>query len=106
MLLENRTKRRYVHTYLDKSYGVKLLILEPHTKAEIPDDVAKSWLKTGGVVEYVNPEDAKKEKEILEKENAELKAKLKEIKAEQPAKPKTTTKKSTKSTKKSTKSTK
>lgn len=50
---------------------------------EVPDAVAKIWLKIPGVTEYVEPEDlkkaeaeAKEKQEALEKENAELKKKL------------------------------
>lgn len=60
---------------------------------EVPDHIAKLWLKIKGVEEYAAPDDVKK----AEKENAKLKAKLKELesKIEKKEAPKTTKKKPT-----------
>lgn len=60
---------------------------------EVPKEVADIWLSTGEVVEYVDPQEAKakeekakKEKVALEKENADLKAKLAALEKEAKAK--------------------
>ena len=42
---------------------------------DVPEDIAKLWLKIKGVEEYAKPEDVKK----AEEENADLKAKIKEL---------------------------
>lgn len=49
--------------------------LEVGKVLDVPEDIAKLWLKIKGVEEYAAPDDVKK----AEKENAELKAKLKEL---------------------------
>ena len=46
--------------------------LRVNTVADIPEDVAKIWLKINGVEEYAEPADLKK----LEKENEKLKKEL------------------------------
>lgn len=83
MLLENKSKRKYVHSYLDENAKLKIIVLEPNKHCEIPDDVAKSWLKSKEIKEYVNPEEARKAKKALEDENAKLKAELEKIKADE-----------------------
>ena len=50
----------------------------------MPDKIAKLWLKTGEVVEYVKPEEAKAKQAKLEEENAKLKAELEVLKKAQP----------------------
>ena len=51
--------------------------LEVGKVLDVPDDIAKLWLKIKGVEEYAAPADVKK----AEEENAQLKAKLKELEA-------------------------
>lgn len=70
----------YQHTYFDKKNVFHTINLNPKTDAEIPDDIAKVWLKTGEVVEYVKPEEAKAKEAALEEENAKLKAELEALK--------------------------
>lgn len=80
MLVKNISKRSYIHSRLDEKYNLVMLTLKPNEVKDIPDEVAKSWLKSDDVVEYVNPEDARKQEEQLKKENAELKKALEEAK--------------------------
>jgi len=46
---------------------------------EVTEDVAKIWLATGDVVEYVDPAEAKAKESELEAENAALKARIAEL---------------------------
>lgn len=83
----------YQHTYFDDKNVFHAINLSPKTDAEIPDDIAKKWLKTGEVVEYVKPEEAKAKEAALEEENAKLKAELEALKKAKPEEIKTTKKK-------------
>lgn len=91
MKLKNITKHNFAHSELDEGYKLKMLILKPNEVLDIPDKVAKSWLRTGGVIEFVEPKDLKD----LQSENDELKKQLKELKKddEAPKKSKSTKKK-------------
>lgn len=87
MKLYNKSNRIYQHSYLNDKKKVVILNLYPKQSADIPEDIAKLWLKSGEVVEYVDPAEAKKaeaeaaEKQAqLEDENAELKAEIKKLK--------------------------
>lgn len=82
MKLQNKSKRSYVHSYLDKNYKLVLLQLKPNEIKEIPNDIAKVWLKSGEVVQFVAPQEVKN----LEDENAKLKAELEALKKAQPEK--------------------
>ena len=94
MKLKNNSKRNYVHSYLDENANLTMLVLKPNEVKDIPDDVAKTWLKGRDVVEYVDPNQARIEKEKLEAENAKLKAELEaQKKEEKETKPKRTSKK-------------
>ena len=95
MKLKNNSKRNYVHSYLDENANLTMLVLKPNEVKDIPDDVAKTWLKGRDVVEYVDPNQARIEKEKLEAENAKLKAELEAQKKEEKkeTKPKKTSKK-------------
>lgn len=77
MILKNNTKRKYVHSYLDENAKLKMIVLQPNCILEVPQEVADSWLKIPGIIEYVEP---KKVKEI-EAENAKLKAELNKLRA-------------------------
>lgn len=92
MKLKNNSKRNYVHSYLDENASLTMLVLKPNEVKDVPDDVAKTWLKGRDVIEYVDPNQARIEKEKLEAENAKLKAEL-EAKQEKETKPKKTSKK-------------
>lgn len=95
MKLKNNSKRNYVHSYLDENANLTMLVLKPNEVKDIPDDVAKTWLKGRDIVEYVDPNQARIEKEKLEAENAKLKAELEAQKKEEKkeTKPKRTSKK-------------
>lgn len=93
MRVYNKSSRIYQHTYIDDKNVFHAINLNPKTDAEIPDDIAKAWLKTGEVVEYVEPEEAKAKEAALKEENAKLKAELEALKKAKPEETKETTKK-------------
>lgn len=105
MKLQNNTKHSFVHSYFDEQFKLVILQLRPKEIKEIPDEVAKSWLKSKGVVEYVAPQDVKS----LEDENAKLKEELEKLKkqeepkVEEPKKEKSKAKSTRSRAKKSTK---
>ncbi len=67
MKLINKTKNAMQH-------GIHFLRV--NEVADIPEEIAKIWLKINGIEEYAEPEDLKK----LEKENEKLKKELEEAK--------------------------
>lgn len=82
--LQNTTKATYEHGEYKLTPGAIL---------DIPDEIANIWLNIAGVIEYVDPAEAKAkeakaaaEKAELEKENEALKAELEKLKAEAKAK--------------------
>ena len=79
MLLKNNSKRNYIHSQLDSEYKLLVLTLKPGEVKEVPDNIAKSWLKSGEVVEYVDPKKAKEEQEKIKKENEALKKQIEEL---------------------------
>lgn len=90
MKLHNKSNHPFQHSYLDEKMELVSVEIKAGEVKEINDDIAKIWLKTGEIVEFVAPEDLKaKEAELnkkiekLEEENAKLKV----------SKPKTKTKK-------------
>lgn len=83
MRVYNKSSRKYQHSEFDKDNKLITIELLPKTDAEIPDEIAKKWLKTGEVVEYVKPEDAKAKQAELEEEIAKLKAENEKLKAKQ-----------------------
>ena len=82
MRVYNKSARMYQHSYLDDKKELCVINLKPKTDAEIPDDIAKAWLATGEVVEYVAPEDARKAQEEAAEKQAELEAENEKLKAE------------------------
>lgn len=74
MKIKNISKRKYLH-YLGKDKEGKNIfaVLSPKETRDIPDDVAKIWLKTGDIIKV---DDGSKDKEIerLKAENEKLKA--------------------------------
>ena len=88
MRVYNKSSRMYQHEHDGKTYCLK-----PKTDIEVPDKIAKLWLKTGEVVEYVKPEEAKAAQAKLEEENAKLKAELEALKKAQPEEAKAKTSK-------------
>lgn len=97
MKVKNISKHRYCHAKLDENYKLTMLILKPNEIKDIPDEIAKSWIKNGGAVEFIEPKEAKK----LADENEALKKELEKLKS-QPKDVKKVDKKDKKSTKKST----
>lgn len=88
MRVQNNSKRTYQHTTLDKDKKIVTLNLYPGENLEVPDDIAELWLKTGEVIEYVDPQEAKKTAEAaakkqaaLEDENAKLKEQIAKLEA-------------------------
>ncbi|MEE0061555.1 MAG: hypothetical protein UE295_12065 [Acutalibacteraceae bacterium] len=71
MLVKNVSKRRYIH-----ALGDEYIMLNADESKEIPDEVAKIWIKMG---EIVKVDDGSKDKEIerLKAENEKLKAQSK-----------------------------
>lgn len=71
MLVKNVSKRRYIH-----ALGDEYIMLNADESKEIPDEVAKIWIKMG---EIVKVDDGSKDKEIarLKAENKKLKAQSK-----------------------------
>lgn len=70
MKLYNKCGNGLSHTVYEKNTP-KFYFLANDTIGEIPDEIAKIWLKFKGVTEYVSPEDMAK----LKAENEALKAK-------------------------------
>lgn len=83
MRVYNKSSRKYQHSEFDEKNKLVTIELPPKTDAEIPDEIAKKWLATGEVVEYVKPEDAKAKQAELEAEIAKLKAENEKLKASQ-----------------------
>lgn len=78
MKLQNKSKRSYVHSYFDKINKLVILKLQPGEIKEIPDEVAKKWLCSNEVIQYVAPQEAK----ALKAENDKLKKQLEQLKKE------------------------
>ena len=76
MKLENVSKRCYQHSVLDEKKRVKILNLFPGEIKDIPDDIAKQWLKSGEVRVYVDPVEAQTKENALKEECAKLKREL------------------------------
>lgn len=99
MKVKNISKHRYCHAKLDENYKLQMLILKPDEVKDVPDDIAKSWIKTNEVIEFVEPKEARKladENEALKKELEKLKTPARDV-AEN--KPKTRTQKKQSKTK-------
>lgn len=83
MKLHNKSSHPYQHSYLDEKMELVLIELKAGEVKEIEDEkIINAWLKTGDIVEFVAPEEAKakedkllKEIEQLKAENAKLKTK-------------------------------
>lgn len=76
MKLHNISKHPLQHSCLDENMHLVSVEIKAGEIKEIEDEIAKVWLKTGAVVEFVAPEDAKalnQEIEKLKAENAKLK---------------------------------
>lgn len=76
MKLHNISNHPLQHSYLDEKMKLVSIEIKADEVKDIEEEIAKVWLKTGAVVEFVAPEDAKalnKEIEKLKAENAKLK---------------------------------
>lgn len=84
--VKNNSRTTYYHSekVKDSKGKIKLknYVVEALGIAEVPEAVAKIWFKTGNVVEYVAPEDARKAQEEAAKKQAELEAENEKLKAE------------------------
>ena len=88
MKLLNKTKMIFQESTMDKDGNIKSINLEPNKVVEVDEKLAKKWLKFNGIVEYVEPKEAKAveyelkaEIEKLKAENAKLKTTKKTTKA-------------------------
>lgn len=83
MKVHNKSKRTYQHSELNKDGKIRIIDIKPDEIKDVPDAIAKVWLKTGDVIEYADP----KEQAQLQNENEKLKAELAALKKEKkPAK--------------------
>lgn len=89
MRVHNKSKNNFQHSFLNEKNELVVINLEAGQIAEVDDEIAKIWLKTGKVVEFVEPAAAKEEKEELLAEIEKLKAENKKLKAEKPKAAKT-----------------
>ena len=80
MKLHNKSKHIFQHSYFDDKMELVKVEIGVGEVKDIDDDIAKIWLKTGEVVEFVAPEEAKEEKDELLKEIEKLKAENKKLK--------------------------
>ena len=88
MKVKNISKNKFCHAQLDKNYKLEMLLLAPNEIKKVPDEIAKNWIATGKVIQYIEPKDVKK----IDAENKALKEELEKLKkeAKQEAKPKAT----------------
>ena len=77
MRVYNKSKRMFQHTLKGVDYNLK-----PKSDIVVPDEVAKIWLATGEVVEYVDPQEARNAQEAAAKKQGELEAENERLKAE------------------------
>lgn len=82
MKVENKCKHAFCHSILNEKMQVEMIILKPGEHKDVPDEVAKQWLKTGDVIEYADPEELAKVKAELEA----MKSKKEESKEAAPTK--------------------
>lgn len=76
MKVHNKSRRTYQHSELNKEGKIRIIDIKPDEIKEVPDTIAKVWLKTGDVIEYADP----KEQAQLQDENAKLKAEIAALK--------------------------
>lgn len=76
MKVKNIAKKPYCYSKLDENYKLDMVIIKPNEVKEVSKEIAESWLKTGKVIEYVEPADVKS----LEKEIEQLKAENNKLK--------------------------
>lgn len=76
MKVKNIAKNPFCYSKLDENYKLDMVIIKPNEVKEVSKEIAESWLKTGKVIEYVEPADVKS----LEKEIEQLKAENNKLK--------------------------
>lgn len=81
MKLHNKSSHPFQHSYFDENKDLVSIEIKAGEIKEIDDKIAKVWLKTGKVVEFVEPQEAKEEKDELLKEIEKLKAENAKLKA-------------------------
>ena len=99
MRLHNKSTHPFQHSYFDSKWNLITIEIKAGEIKEVDDKIAKIWLKTGKVVEFVEPKEAKAledENAKLKEELAKLKAKETEVKDVKPVAAKKTTKKTAK----------
>lgn len=74
----NKSSRMYQHGEYNLPAGANI---------EVPEDIAKLWIETGDIIEFVKPEEAKAKEAELQAENAKLKAEIEKLKADAEKKP-------------------
>lgn len=90
MKVHNKSNHPFQHSYLDDKKQLVIVEINAGEIKEVKDEIAKIWLKTGSVVEFVAPEDLKAKEEELNKKIEKLEAENAKLKV---SKPKKTTKK-------------
>lgn len=75
MKVHNKSRRTYQHSEL-KEGQIRIIDIKPDEIKDVPDSIAKVWLKTGDVIEYADP----KEQAQLQNENEKLKAEIAALK--------------------------
>ena len=90
MKLHNKSNHPFQHSYLDEKMKLVSVEIKAGEIKEISDNIAKIWLKTGEVVEFVAPEDLKAKEEELNKKIKKLRSRNAKLKV---SKPKAKTKK-------------
>ena len=80
MKLQNKSKYVFQHTYFDDKMDLVKVEIGVGEVKDIDDEIAKIWLKTGEIVEFIDPKQAKEEKDELLKEVEKLKAENKKLK--------------------------
>ena len=83
MNLHNKSSHPFQHSYFDKNMDLISIEINAGEIKDIDDEIAKIWLKTGQVVEFVEPQEAKEEKNELLKEIEKLKAENEELKTKE-----------------------
>lgn len=83
MKLHNKSSHPFQHSYFDKNMDLISIEINAGEIKDIDDEIAEIWLKTGQVVEFVEPQEAKEEKNELLKEIEKLKAENEELKTKE-----------------------
>ena len=84
MKVHNKAKNPYQHSYLDDKNNLHSVVINAGEIKEIPDDIAKIWVKMGDVVEFVDPAENKAKEEALKAEIEALKAENAKLKTDKP----------------------